>query len=73
MEKLIEGLQLEKLGSINKKGEQTVAGFTIHWSPSKKIWLVSYGRNAAITNKKVGTGYSVIEALVEFIEKNEMV
>lgn len=73
LEKLIESLPpyIERQYSI-KEGMRKV-GLTIRYSSSMQVWICGYGtirtRSTEKDKQYVGTGYSVIEAVEDFISK----
>lgn len=71
LEKLLESIPPSKKFQHPTQTESGLAGFCLHFSPDKEIWTAGYGRKHCLNDKKVGTGYSIIEAVDDFIAKQK--
>lgn len=71
MEELLDKIPEERRDNSNDYPQ----GFTLRYSPLKKMWICGYGQRLSRSNntsKKhlelyIGTGYAPIEALDDFI------
>ena len=70
MEKLIESIPITKVVGVEKDGKEIISGFCIRYSVQEKMWLAGYGRGLRKQNNDfVGVGYSIIEAVDDFIKR----
>lgn len=71
MEKLIDSLKskIEVTGQKDEKGNQSYSGFCLRYSTGNNLWVAGYGTKIRPEGKYVGTGYTPIEAIDDFISK----
>lgn len=69
IEKMFDSLPSYLEGISDKEGNKTYRGLRLFFSKKEEQWVCGYGTIKDATNKKyVGTGFTAIEAVDDFIK-----